>query len=174
MPPKSMMRMPRQRGDLDPLLHPRRRALLESIAADPGQTFRGLARGAQIAMGVAHFHLMVLNRGRLIRIARLGAATRFFPADLDEADFARMALLREPELRLLLDWVAAHPSACQLAIVAAMGARGANRSTTQHRLGRLVESGLLQRTRQGRRIHYHAPNVLTAPSRAEAQAAPSP
>jgi len=135
----------------DPLEHPRRRRIFEYIQAHPGATFREVARGAEIATGTTRHHLTILKRHGTIMEKPHGSTTRFFENHGKfEANWADVVLLREPPLKLLHDWLALHPEVPQKDVLEAMAVHGWSRSTTQHRLQRLVEGGVADLRLQGR------------------------
>jgi predicted transcriptional regulator len=75
-------------------------------------------------------------------------------------------LLREPALNALHEWIERHAGAAQREILDAMLAQGWSRSTTQHRLQRLVAGGAVELGNQGRRRTYRlrpaAPSAAAA------------
>lgn len=138
--------------------HPNRRKLYDAIQADPGIGFREVARRAGLAAGTARHHLNVLARHGLVQEERHRFTQRFFPASarLDPAAVARGVLLREPQLARLHAVVAANAWITQSDLIGLMGREeGWTRSTTQHRLSRLVSGGLVQVRQQGR-FQLHA------------------
>jgi predicted transcriptional regulator len=139
---------------MDALDHPNRAKLHAIILQDPGINFRQLARASGLAAGTARHHLTVLGRAGLVVEQGFGFTRRFFapraPSD------AAVVLLRESSLKQLHDWIKANPGAPQLQVLDAMAPLGWSRSTTQHRLQRLVQGGALQLRCQGRFKRYWA------------------
>ncbi len=137
--------------------HPNRRLLYDYILAHPGATFRELLRGTGIPAGTARHHLAVLRSGKMIQEHGHKATLRYFENHgRFDSSWNSVVLLREPELKRLHAWLMGNPGAMQGAVVEAAGAWGWSRSTTQHRLSRLVDEGLVDVRFQGRRNLYTA------------------
>lgn len=64
----------------DIVTHPRRRAILDAVTAQPGIHLRELHRRAGGAWGPFTFHLGVLTRASLVRVAREGSYSVVLPA----------------------------------------------------------------------------------------------
>ncbi len=149
------------------LKHPKRKALMEYIKKNPGATFRELLRATGIHSGTARHHVAILVRSGLVMQQEHKATHRFFENHGKYAEnWNEVVLLREPELKRLHDWLVANPGSPQKEILAATGAWGWSRSTTQHRLGRLVEDGLVGIRQQGRLKLHSVAN--SAPAKAPA------
>jgi predicted transcriptional regulator len=139
------------------LEHPRRRKVFEYIQQNPGANFREVARRTGIAAGTVRHHLNVLARSDIIVEHQHGSTVRLFEnLSKFQANWADHVLLREPSLGELYDWLKANPGAPQKAVLEGMEPQGWSRSTTQHRLSRLVEGGLATIRLQGRLKIYTA------------------
>src|SRR5258708_7956319 len=125
----------------DPLVHPRRRLIHAYVVQNPGPSFREVVRACGIPSGTARHHLSVLKRHRLLVERRHGCTTRFFEnhGRFDKT-WGDVVLLREASLAELQGWLEIHGESNQSAILAAMPW---SRSTTQHRLARLLDGGLV-------------------------------
>lgn len=158
------------------LEHPRRRAIFEHIQRNPGTSFRETARIVGMAAGTVRHHLNVLQRSGMVVERPHGATVRFFENHgKHDADWVEVVMLREPALKLLFDWLKQSPQSPQTAILEAMEVHGWSRSTTQHRLSRLVDAGLVTIRLQGRYKMYSIadrpppstggrPNPMAAPA----------
>jgi predicted transcriptional regulator len=150
------------------LEHPRRRRIFEYIQQNPGANFREVARRTGIAAGTVRHHLNVLARSDIIVEHQHGSTVRLFEnLSKFQANWADHVLLREPSLGELYDWLKANPGAPQKAVLEGMEPQGWSRSTTQHRLSRLVDGGLATIRLQGRLKIYTAldrSSDLPAPS----------
>ncbi|MHB8634060.1 MAG: winged helix-turn-helix transcriptional regulator [Thermoplasmatota archaeon] len=141
----------------DPLVHPRRMTIYGYIRDHPGATFREVVRGGLAASGTTRHHLNILCRHGLVVERRHHHTLRFFENHgRFDADWADVVVLREPSLRVLQDWLQGHPGAHQREVVAGMATLGWSRSTSQHRLRRLVDAGLVSVRPQGRLNRYQA------------------
>ncbi|MHB1262263.1 MAG: winged helix-turn-helix transcriptional regulator [Thermoplasmatota archaeon] len=136
------------------LEHPRRKAIFEHIQRNPGTSFRETARTVGIAAGTVRHHLNVLERAGMVVERPHGATVRFFEQKDSDADWVSVVMLREPALKVLHDWLKQHPGSPQTGVLEAMEEQGWSRSTTQHRLSRLVDSGLVAIKLQGRYKMY--------------------
>lgn len=152
------------------LEHPNRKRLMEYITKDPGINFRGLVRASGIAAGTARHHLTIMVRAGVVTEQGFGATRRFF-AGAAGGNWEHKVLMREPGLRQVYDWVATNPGATQMQVLDAMAGAGWSRSTTQHRLLRLSESGALQVRWQGRYKRYWTDGTKV-PAEALARAGP--
>ncbi len=145
------------------LSHPKRKALMDYIKARPGATFRELLRATGIHSGTARHHVAVLVRSGLVMQQDHKSTHRFFENHGKFNDnWSEVVLLREPELKQLHAWLAANPNSPQKAILAAAGEWGWGRSTTQHRLARLAEDGLVVIKQQGRLKLHSVTNAQPA------------
>ncbi|HUR25286.1 MAG TPA: winged helix-turn-helix transcriptional regulator [Candidatus Thermoplasmatota archaeon] len=137
------------------LEHPRRKQIFEYIQLHPGANFREVARNTGIAAGTVRHHLNVLERAGQIVEHSHGSTVRLFEnhGKFDH-NWSDLVLLREPALGKLHDWLKAHPNSPQKAVLEAMEAEQWSRSTTQHRLSRLVEGGIASIRLQGRLKMY--------------------
>ncbi len=135
-----------------------RQQIYDFISNNPGTAFRELVRDTGIPAGTARHHLSVLARCGLIREERHRNTLRFFRSDSRFAtDWAAYAVLRAPQLRRLHAWLLANPWTIQRDVLdAAADAWGWSRSTTQHRLARLVDEGLATAHPRGRCKVYTA------------------
>jgi predicted transcriptional regulator len=139
------------------LEHPRRRRIFEYIQENPGANFREVARRTGIAAGTVRHHLNVLARSDIIVEHQHGSTVRLFEnLSKFQSNWADHVLLREPSLGELYDWLKANPGAPQKAVLEGMEPQGWSRSTTQHRLSRLVDGGLATIRLQGRLKIYTA------------------
>lgn len=132
------------------LQHPTRARLHAIVQADPGISFRAAVAHSGVALGTARHHLSILKRAGLVCEHRVGVRVAFLPAG-DGRDAARLAMLRGEGMRELRDRIAGMARATQKDVLNAVPW---SRSTTQHRLGRLVAAGILRTTWRGRYRHY--------------------
>jgi predicted transcriptional regulator len=139
------------------LEHPRRKTIFEYIQLYPGANFREIARGTGIAAGTVRHHLNVLERSELVVEHSHGSTVRLFEnhGKFDH-NWSDLVLLREPPLAKVHAWLKEHPDSPQKAVLEAMDRDGWSRSTTQHRLARLVDGGLATIRLQGRLKIYAA------------------
>ena len=132
------------------LLHPKRKLLHDAVLATPGINFRTISRQVGLPSGTARHHLSLLIRAGLLREERVGCSLAFLQAS-DRRSAAQVAVLLEPGMVELRDAVAAG-RVCQREVLDRFDAWP--RSTTQHRLQRLAEAGVLRVIVQGRYLFY--------------------
>jgi len=140
-----------------------RRAIRDYVAGNPGATFRELRGVTGLKSALLNHHLRVLKGGGLIHEQGHGASRRFLPPGLtSEEQRMKAILLREEPVNEVYELVRRHPWLAQGDLLD-LAARelGFSRSTTQHRLGRLVKAGLLVVRHEGR-FKLHA--VAEAPA----------
>ncbi len=149
----------------DPLAHPNRKKLYNYILEHPGGTFREVIRGTEIPAGTARHHLAILRQTNLIQEHGHKATLRYFEnhGRFDDS-WNTVVMLREPELKRLHKWLLKNPGSMQREILDAAGADwGWSRSTTQHRLKRLSDEGLIDVKLQGRLKLYTAKQRAPVP-----------
>lgn len=139
------------------LEHPRRKQIFDYIQEHPGANFREVARNTGIAAGTVRHHLNVLGRaGQIVEHAHGSTVRLFENHGRFDHNWSDLVLLREPALARLHAWLKENPGAPQKAVLEAMEPEGWSRSTTQHRLARLVDGGLATIRLQGRLKLYSA------------------
>lgn len=133
-----------------------RKQLYDTILQNPGINFRELSRQSGIASGTARYHLTILARAKLIVEKPHHNLLRFFENHGKyEANWNQVGLLRDPGLKDLHQWLSSQGQVPQKDILNAMERRHSwSRSTTQHRLARLVSDGLVSVRSQGRLRMY--------------------
>lgn len=133
------------------LEHPKRQKIYQYIQEHPGANFREVARNTSIAAGTVRHHLTVLERaGHVVEHPHQGTVRLFENHGKFDHNWSDLVLLREPPLAKLHEWLKQHPGSPQKAALEAMEKEGWSRSTTQHRLSRLVEGGVATIRLQGR------------------------
>lgn len=157
------------------LEHPRRKIIFDYIRDHPGANFREIARNTGIAAGTVRHHLNVLGRSDIVVEHQHGSTVRLFENQAKFNDnWADLVLLREPPLGQLHAWLKGHPASPQKAVLEGMDAVGWSRSTTQHRLARLVDGGLATIRLQGRLKIYSIVDRARPPAEKSSSALPSP
>lgn len=127
-----------------------RARILAAVHAQPGACYRELVRVSGLAAGTARHHLRTLRLSGQLHELRDGMRILHFPTGFTRSP-ALAALRREPGLDALARFVAAHPGASQRQVLDAF--HDEPRSTTQHRLHRLVTLGVVRIQHHG---GYHA------------------
>lgn len=132
------------------VVHPRRRSIHDYIRTRPGAGFREIMRETKSSSTSVHRHLEILKLTGHIVEERHGRSRRFFPSAL-QGKSKEALLLRELPLAKLYDLVERNPWLSQGEIMdLAERELASSRSTTQHRLGRLLNGGLLRVQKRGR------------------------
>lgn len=141
------------------LKHPRRQALAAYIEDNPGATFRELVREVGVPAGTCRHHLSVLQRADVIVEHRHRATVRFFENHGKyDSTWETVVMLREDDLAKVHGFIEGNPGAMQKAILQHASEQwGWSRSTTQHRLQRLVDAGVVTIREIGRRKEYSVP-----------------
>lgn len=134
--------------------HGARDALLSRIRASPGISLGDAAESASIPRNTAVYHLRRLEKEGLITSVVNGRIRLFFaPGALDQLPkAAAVAALRHPMTADIANEVGASPGVDQQALCARFGLAP---SLAHWHATRLVESGIVTRTRQGRHVRYY-------------------
>ena len=152
------------RMDYGQLMVPRRKALLSSLMAKPGQSFREVSRSVGLPSGSANHHLNILCRHEEAWSIGHGSRLRFFAGTRptpDVADYMARRAGLDAAMEAILAFVQANPGCAQKHVLAAF--RAMPHSTVQHVLGRLERERFLTRSWSGRLVRYLAtpPPVTT-------------
>lgn len=156
----------RNRHD-DLLANARRRRIYDIVVRNPGIHIREALRAADVPAGAGRHHVNRLLGAGFLMAQRSQAVVLLFENNGKySGSWRHTATLRDSNARLLFDWVAAHPSFPQKAILDEFQARhGWNRSTTQKRLERLERDGLVGTRMHGRyKVYSTLEGTPTAPS----------
>lgn len=145
----------RHRGDV--LDHPRRRRLHDLVVGEPGLTFHDILRRTGLGSGTAHHHLDILLRAGLIVAKREGNRVRHFENHgKHEGTWRALSALRDARIAALHAWLAQRGGASRQQILAQAQEWGWKPGITDHRLRRLVASGLASVQRRGREQWFGA------------------
>ncbi|WP_241430571.1 winged helix-turn-helix transcriptional regulator [Natronorubrum sulfidifaciens] len=160
--------------DSDPLENERRRAVYETIAAEPGSYLSQVSDDSDIALSTVRHHVRVLEDEGLVTAAKVNGKRRYYleaddeavpAAGGDSADIALHAALVEPAKREVLETLAALESASNGRLADELER---DPSTVSHHLRALADDGLVVRTRNGRSMRNAlAPEVVAALGAAE-------
>lgn len=135
--------------------HPKSKAAYELIRADPGLSFQNLRAKLGWANGTTHYHLKRLLKAGLIVSYPYRNTVRFYENHgRHKQDWMEHAVLQQPELRELHEWIREHPHSIQAQVAAATAKWGWTRSTTRNRLAELVEAALVRRHSTPRGVEY--------------------
>lgn len=132
--------------------------LLEALQRE-AMTLDELAVRTGVSPQTVRYHLPTLMRNNAVRRVRVGRKVYLVnggPGGHDQ----RRVLLKHTVLRELHAWIVRHPGRRQVDIVDAMEARGWPPSTTQHRLQRLEQTGIVHVKRKGGNVTYTAEGSL--------------
>lgn len=133
------------------LEHPNRQRIYAYIQEHPGANFREVARMTGIASGTVRHHLTILERsGHIVEHPHQGTVRLFENHGKFDHNWSDVVLLREAPLAQVHAWLQVHPHSPQKDVLAAFEGLGWSRSTTQHRLARMVEGGVVAMRLQGR------------------------
>lgn len=149
-----------QQGTL--LDNPTRAHILGLLRAHPGLHLRALARGTDLSVAQAAYHLRVMERMGIVRSQRLAGKLCFHEAGA--APEVRRAL-QEAALqpgdaaRRVLAFVADHPGASQSEVARELDMLP---GSARHHLQRLTSQGALTETRAGKALTY-APRFNSGP-----------
>ncbi|MDF9746164.1 winged helix-turn-helix transcriptional regulator [Natrinema salsiterrestre] len=140
-----------QYDDSDPLEHDRRRALYETIEAEPGSYLSQLSDETGVPLSTVRHHVRILEEEGLITTSKHTGKRRYF---LEGADAELQAALAEPAKRDVLEALAALGRAHNGRLADELER---DPSTVSHHLAGLEDDGLVMRERDGRSIVNELP-----------------
>ncbi|NUC71450.1 helix-turn-helix domain-containing protein [Haloterrigena sp. SYSU A558-1] len=161
--------------DSDPLENDRRRAIYETIAADPGCYLSQVSEESGVALSTVRHHVRILDEEGLVATAKVDGKRRYFLADEAAAapgdggptveDAELHAALAEPAKRAVLETLADLGSAPNGRLADELER---DPSTVSHHLSALADDGLVVREKDGRAmINELVPTVEAALSETE-------
>ena len=132
----------------------RRTAILAFLEDDPGASLRRICKRLALAGGVARHHIMILEREGRLWHERLAGRDWYFTGRRPQTRRGIATALQSGlphELHRAMKFIRTQGPLCQRE---ALDALPWPRSTSQHRLDRLVRMGHLRRRPQGRYVLY--------------------
>lgn len=130
-----------------------RQKIFNVIEQNPGLHFREIQRRTNFAVGSLQYHLDYLVKKHLIRIEKRGKFTRYYSVrgpQLGEAELT-MSLLRQESLRKIIIFLLTKRRANNTRIAEALAL---SPSTVSWHLDKLVNAGIIEKKRKGRKIFY--------------------
>ena len=146
--------------------------VLAAVRAAPGSVLRALALATDLHPNVVRGHAQVLSDQGRVELRRMGSRILVYPIEVAPGHGKR-ALVTAMELQLkeqqrLLAFIKQNPGLGQAGIAKATWAWKWARSTTQHRLGRLVQAGLVNvAIVNGKRRYSAWPSLSVSNSQSE-------
>ncbi|MHB1262416.1 MAG: hypothetical protein ACYC2H_11955 [Thermoplasmatota archaeon] len=139
------------------LAHPRAKELNDIIHANPGLSFSEIRRHTGWGGGTIDHHMKRLLGAGLVVAEGYRNTVRYFENHGRYAkDWKEFAVLGDPDLRRLHQWLLGNPGKLQGALLVTALEWGWSRTATQRRLKALDEAGLLRAKRTGRTVAYTA------------------
>jgi len=128
----------------------RRDEILNAIRAEPGITFRELARKLGLGLGDLQYHLRKLEDEGEIFSRRVGKRRYIFPQGLEEdAQKLLIAISTETRRKILLRLMEGPLDQKTLS-----RAVGVSQPTVSYHMGELVKLGIVEAERRGRNVVY--------------------
>jgi predicted transcriptional regulator len=146
------------------VLYPKDSARIrEAVQRSPGSTLRALGLTLELHPVVVRGHVQLLARQGQVAQRRLGSRILVYPLQSAPKRGKRVVAaeveLRSEMQRRLLALIAEHPGLRQGEILEETSKWGWPRSTAQHRLGRLVEAGVVACKERRREKRYSSSAV---------------
>ncbi len=129
-----------------------RRSVYEAIGDDPGSSLKDLAERVDCSVSTVRYHLRRLEDETMVASVRLEGARRWFPAGLEKEEMRRQAVLDVGESRSVFEAIRAEPGSSLSEIADAVGS---SPPAVHKILDRLIEAGLVEKHREGRRVALH-------------------
>lgn len=139
------------RGEL--LDHPTRRRVYDALEASPGRSLRELAKAAGCAASTVRYHLDRLEREGLVASAGDQGTRRWFPSgSMDQAAMEAHVVLSVGDTAKAFEAIQDDPGASLSEVADTLGTS----PPAAHKIvDRLIEAGLVEKTREGRSIALH-------------------
>ena len=144
--------------DSDPLENERRRAVYETIAAEPGRYLSQVSDDSGVALSTVRHHVRVLEDEGLVTATKVNGKRRYYL----EADSEGAVTTPDGTVGVELHAALAEPAKCELLeALAALGPASNGRladelecdpSTVSHHLTALADDGLIVREQDGRSV----------------------
>ncbi|WP_421077663.1 winged helix-turn-helix transcriptional regulator [Methanothermococcus sp. Ax23] len=133
---------------MDELCLESRKKIYNLIKKSPGIHFREIEKRLNMAVGSLQYHLHYLEKRNIIRSEHYGDYVRYFPKDcqLDDTDKKILSFLRRKTSRHILLYLLEKP-ANHKEISENIGL---SPSTISWHLNKLVEAGIVEKTKKGR------------------------
>ncbi len=128
-----------------------RKKIYGTIKRNPGLHFRELQRRVGIATGALQYHTDYLAKRHLVKTERETKFIRYYLVRQDFTETALMAFLRQESMRKIILFLLQRRFANNSAI---SGAVGLSNSTASWHLEKLVESGLVEKAKRGRKTYF--------------------
>lgn len=163
--------------------NPNRQRLLEIISAKDFVSTTDLLASSQLAWGTLLYHLDILRRANLIGTSLAGKKRVYFRKRGATPHQLSLEALLSPNLRRIIDVLAAGSGRCQYEF---QEATGLSQRMCSYYLQKLTERGFVVRQAEGNRARYHPtpqlseafpeirPGAPLAPAGLASPAAPSP
>ena len=129
-----------------------RKRIYEYIQNNPGVHLRKIRRELELAMGDTQYHLSLLEQSGQIKSRRMGMHRHYYPLTvLDEQHEVIFAFLGQETARDILIYLIEHPGSTQGDIA---DFKHFSSPTINWHMSRLVESGIVTSTKEGRTVRY--------------------
>ncbi len=128
-----------------------RKKIYNTIKRNPGLHFREIQRRVGIATGALQYHLDYLTKKHLVKTERETKFLRYYLVRQDFEDTSLMALLRQDSMRKIIVFLMQKRFANNQTISKQVNL---SPSTTSWHLEKLVESGVIEKNRRGRKTYF--------------------
>ena len=128
-----------------------RKRIYNTIKRNPGLHFRELQRRVGIATGALQYHLDYLIKKHLLKAEKETKFIRYYLIRQDFQDTGLMSLLRQDSMRKILVFLTQKRFATNQSVSAGIGL---SPSTTSWHLDKLSESGIVEKSKRGRKTYY--------------------
>ncbi|HZX19620.1 MAG TPA: winged helix-turn-helix transcriptional regulator [archaeon] len=128
-----------------------RKKIYNTVKKNPGLHFREIQRRVEIATGALQYHLDYLQKKHLIKTERETKFLRYYLVRQDFAETGLMALLRQDSIRKIVVFLLQRRFANNTTISLQVGL---SPSTTSWHLEKLVENGIVEKERKGRKTYF--------------------
>jgi len=139
-------------GAKDEYIPENRRRIYGYIQDNPGVHLRKIRKELGLAMGDMQYHLSLLEKSGQIKSRRIGMHRHYYPVTVpDERHEVIFAFLGQETARDILVYLIEHPGSTQGDIA---DFKNFSSPTISWHMSRLVESGIVTSTKEGRTVRY--------------------
>lgn len=134
-----------------------RRSIIEYIKNNPGAHLRRIVKDLSLPMGLAQYHLDVLQREGMIRSLKLGMYRHYYSIEInDQRHEVVLAFMTHEMARDILIYLIEHPGSTQGDIAKF---KHVSAPTINWYMTRLISAGMVFSIREGKIIRYYIQDI---------------
>jgi DNA-binding MarR family transcriptional regulator len=136
----------------NPAVLSNRLQVFKYIEYNPGAHLRKISKDLRLAMGDTQYHLGILEKSGKIRSRKINFYRRYYPVSIPgEKEEMILAFLRQETAKDILIYLMEHPHSTQSDLA---GFKHYSSPTMSWHMSRLIEAGIVSKSREGKKIRY--------------------